>query len=309
MSKFNIQQYKGVIPALMTVFDQNENIDEAGMRSLVNYVLEQKVDGLYLTGSTGEGFLMTLEERKRVVEIVMDEVAGRVPVLVHVGAISTKLSIELAQHAYEAGADGVSSVPPFYWKFTDDQIFNYYKEIAEATPLPMIVYNVPLAGLFGIPMVKRLATVENIKGIKYTAATHYEIMQLKTEIGKDFLVYSGSDEMAASGLLAGSDGIIGSFYNVIPDLFIKINKAMEDGKMKEAAELQNLAVQIIMHTLSYGSMAATMKAMLRWIGVNAGYARRPFNNFTEEQEKAMKQSFQDLKKKFQIQGVDFFDKI
>ena len=102
MSKFSIQDFKGVVPALLTVFDKDENIDEMGMRQLVSFLLDKGVNGLYLTGSTGEGFTMSSIERMRVVEIVMDEVAGRVPVVVHVGAIGTKLSIELAQHAERA---------------------------------------------------------------------------------------------------------------------------------------------------------------------------------------------------------------
>ena len=138
----SIQEIKGVIPALLTVFDEHEEVDEQGMRDLVRFLLKQKVNGLYLTGSTGEGFLMKDSERKRVVEIVIDEVKQEVPIIVHVGAISTKRSIELAQHAYESGADAISSVPPFYWKFSEQQIFDYYADLSRSTPLPMIVYNV-----------------------------------------------------------------------------------------------------------------------------------------------------------------------
>ena len=169
MSKFNIREFKGVIPAVLTAFDKNEEIDEKGMRELISYLINKGVDGLYLTGSTGEGFTMSSEERKRVVEIVMDENTGRVPVVVHVGAIGTKLSIDLAKHAEEVGADGISSVPPFYWKFNEDQIVKYYTEIANSCSLPMIVYNVPLVGLLGMSAIKRLAAIENVKGIKYTA--------------------------------------------------------------------------------------------------------------------------------------------
>lgn len=120
MSKFDIKAFKGVIPAVLTVFDKEENIDEVGMRQLVSFLIDKGVNGLYLTGSTGEGFTMTSEERKKVVEIVIDETAGRVPVVVHVGAIGTKISIDLAKHAESVGADGISSVPPFYWKFNEN---------------------------------------------------------------------------------------------------------------------------------------------------------------------------------------------
>ena len=111
MSKFDITAIKGVIPAMVTTFDENEEVDLSRGRALVKYLIEAGVDGLYITGSTGEGFLMTGEERKAFTEAVIDEVKGRIPVIVHVGDIGTKKSIDLAKHAEKAGADAISSVP------------------------------------------------------------------------------------------------------------------------------------------------------------------------------------------------------
>lgn len=309
MSKFDIKDFKGVVPAVLTAFDKNEEIDEVGMRQLVSYLIGKGVNGLYLTGSTGEGFTMSNEERKRVVEIVMDENKGRVPVVVHVGAIGTKLSIDLAKHAEEVGADGISSVPPFYWRFNEDQIVKYYTEIAESCNLPMIVYNVPLVGLLGMNAIKRLSQVKNVKGIKYTALSHYEITQIKDEVGEDFLVYSGADEMAMSGLLAGADGIIGSFYNIMPELFININNAVNNKDMDEAKRLQRQAVEIIMYSLQLPSFYAGMKAVLRWRGINAGYCRSPFQNLTEQEEIDFKEGYKKLKETYNITGIDFLDEI
>ncbi|WP_300379517.1 dihydrodipicolinate synthase family protein [Clostridium sp.] len=309
MSKFDIKDFKGVVPAVLTAFDKNEEINEVGMRQLVSYLIGKGVNGLYLTGSTGEGFTMSNEERKRVVEIVMDENKGRVPVVVHVGAIGTKLSIDLAKHAEEVGADGISSVPPFYWKFNEDQIVKYYTEIAESCNLPMIVYNVPLVGLLGMNAIKRLAKVKNVKGIKYTALSHYEITQIKDEVGEDFLVYSGADEMAMSGLLAGADGIIGSFYNIMPELFININNAVNNKDMDEAKRLQKQAVEIIMYSLQLPSFYAGMKAVLRWRGIDAGYCRSPFQNLTKKEELDFKEGYKKLKETYNITGIDFLDEI
>ena len=309
MSKFDIKDFKGVIPAVLTPFDENEEIDELGMRQLVSYLIEKGVDGLYITGSTGEGFTMSNEERKRVAEIVMDETQGRVPVVVHIGAIGTKLSIELAKHAEEIGADGISSVPPFYWSFNEDQIVKYYTEIAEACSVPMIVYNVPLVGLLGMKAIKRLAQIENVRGIKYTALAHHEISQIKDEIGQDFLVYSGADEMAISGLLSGSDGIIGSFYNVMPELFINMNKAVASREIDEAISLQRQARAIIIYCLQLPSFYAGMKAILRWRGINAGYCRSPFQNLDEAQEKEFREGLKNLKETYNITAIEFLDEI
>lgn len=309
MGRFEIKDFKGVIPAVLTAFDKNEDIDELGMRNLVSYLIEKGVDGLYLTGSTGEGFTMSNEERKRIVEIVLDENKGRVPVVVHIGAIGTKLSIDLAKHAEEVGADGISSVPPFYWKFNENQIVKYYEEIANSCSLPMIVYNVPLAGLLGMNTIKRLANIENVKGIKYTALSHYEMIQIKDEVGEDFLVYSGADEMAVSGLLSGADGIIGSFYNIMPELFINIKKAIDNKNIDEAQKLQRQAVEIIIYSLKVPSFYAGMKAVLRWMGINVGYCRGPFENLSEKEEIEFREGYKKLKEVYNITGVEFLDKI
>lgn len=304
---YTIKDFKGVIPALLTVFDEDENIDEAGLRQLVSHLIEKGVDGLYVAGSTGEGFTMTSEERMRVVDIVMDETAGRVPVVVHVGAIGTKITIELAEHAKSAGAVGISSVPPFYYHFSEEQIVRYYRDIAEAVDLPMIVYNVPLAGLLGMNAIRALAKLDGVAGIKYTAASQYEITQIKKEMGEEFLVYSGADEMAMNGLISGADGIIGSFYNMIPEAFIGIYEAVQAKDMDLAAQRQSTALDIIMIALSYPSFYAVMKKVLSWQGVAAGVCRRPFTNLTKEEETELKGVYKKLKEDRNITGIDFLD--
>jgi len=308
MSKFDVQEMKGVIPALMTVFAEDETIDESGMRELVDHLINKGVNGLYLTGSTGEGFLMSMEERKKVVEIVIDEADNRVPIMVHVGTIGTKNSIKLAEHAYEKGADAVSSVPPFYWNFDEEHIYNYYKDIAEATPLPMIVYNIKLAGTIAYDSIKKLAAIENVKGIKYTATSHFEIASIKDELGEDFLVYSGADEMASSGLFNGADGLIGSFYNLMPELFMDIYEAVNNNDLKTARIKQQNAVRIIKYSVQY-DFYSLMRLALGWLGVNAGYSRRPFKNYGAEKEAEFKAEFKKLKDKYQIEGIDFLDAI
>ncbi len=309
MNKFSIKDFKGVIPATLTIFDKNEEIDETETRKFIRFLLKFNIGGFYLTGSTGEGFLMSLEERKRVVEIVMDEVKGQVPVVVHVGAISTKLSIELAKHAEKVGATGISSVPPFYWRFTEEQIFNYYKDIAESTSLPMIVYNVPLVGMMSVGMIKKLSTIDNVAGVKYTGTTLFECTQIMDACGKDFLVYGGCDEMAASNVNLGVDGIIGSFYNIVPDLFLDIYNTSKKGEQDKAEALQRNAVRIIMNVLSHNSMTAAMKVCLKHADICEGYSRKPFTNFTPEQENEIIESLLALKKEYNIENIEILDRL
>lgn len=299
----------GVIPALVTAFDQNEEFDEVRMRACIRFLIDRKVDGLYITGSTGETFLMSQAERKHVLEVIVDEVSGAIPVIAHVGAIGTKLSIELAQHAQESGVDALSSVPPFYWKFTPDQIYNFYADLTASTDLPMIAYNLPLAGLMGFDLIERLAGINGVDGIKYTATSHAEIMWIKQEIGKDFVVYSGADEMALSGLSFGADGIIGSFYNFIPEVYQAMKKAIDAGDLKQAKQHQETANAIISFALKR-NMLGFIKRGMAWQGADAGYCRKPFDDYINPaEEEALKAECRQFKIDHNIQGVAFLDAI
>lgn len=305
MSNFKISEIKGVIAAMITLFDENENVDVKRTEALVDFLIDKGIDGFYLTGSTGEGFLMTNEERKLVVETVINRVAGRKPVIVHVGDIGTKKSIDLAKHAYEAGADAVSSVPPFYWKFNQEDIYNYYKDISEATPLPMIIYNVPLAGLMGTELLVKLSELPNVKGLKFTGKDHDQMGHLKELLGEDFLIYSGCDEMAFSGLSVGTDGIIGSFYNVMPEIFKGIYDCVNTGKLKEGVRLQKIATEIILEAIKYDYLAL-MRNMIGWQGVDAGYSRRPFRNYKDEELSDFKDKMRAIRERYNVTSeVDF----
>ena len=261
--KKTIEEFKGVIPAVLSVFDPQEELDEKGTRELMGFLSSFDIGGLYLTGSTGEAFLMNSEERKRQVEIVMDEVGDRLPVVVHVGAMSTRASVELARHAEAVGAAGISSVPPFYFKFNEEQIFGYYRDLAEATSLPLIVYNIPLAGMMTVSMIERLAALPNVKGVKYTGTALYEVTQIRDACGADFQIYGGCDELGSSNIVLGVDGIIGSFYNCIPDLYLRIWRAVRDSDVETASRLQRKALHVIMLGIRSGSMMACIKLWLR----------------------------------------------
>lgn len=283
----NIKDFKGVIPAVISVFDKDENLDEQGTREFIRYLMSMDIGGLYVTGSTGETWMMTAEERMRQVEVIMEEVGDKVPVVVHVGAMSTREAIKLAKHAEAFGAAGVSSVPPFYFKYNADQIYNYYKDVAEATSLPMIVYNIPLAGMMTVDQIIRLSTIENVKGVKYTGTALFEVMQIKDGCKPGFQVYGGCDELGSSNISIGVDGVIGSFYNVIADHYIKIWNAVKASDIPLATELQRKAVHVIFAGIDSGSMIACMKVWLRAAGLPGGWSRRPFSNFTDEEEKAL----------------------
>lgn len=306
MSKFDLTQIKGVIPAMITCFDREEQVDESCTRQMVDFLLDHGADGLYLTGSTGECFTMTMEERNLVVNLVMDQVNGRVPVIVHVGDIGTKKSIALAEHAYKAGADAISSVPPFYWKFRPEDIYHYYKDISEATPLPMIIYNIQLAGLMDLGLLIKLAGLKQVQGLKYTARSHDEMGFLKEKLGQDFMIYSGCDEMAFSGLCAGADGIIGSFYNVFPDLFKAILTKVEDSDIQGGMRLQKIADEVIFAALQY-DFPSVLHNMIGWRGIESGCSRKPFCNYRDEELSGLKEEIRKIQEHYQAKELTMFE--
>lgn len=307
MPRFAPHQITGVIPALITPFDGDEAFDETRMRACVNFLIGRGVEGLYLTGSTGEAFLMSPEERKRVVEVVIDATAGRVPVMVHVGAIGSQVSAGLARHAAEAGADAVSSVPPFYYNFSHDQILDYYRRVTDASDLPMFAYNFPAAGVMGLDLIKKIAAIPGVAGIKYTAQTHFEIMRLKAEVGPQFLIYSGSDEMAMSGLSFGADGLIGSFYNLIPEVFLALRAAVASGDLATAHDRQATANAIIFFSLAR-NMFQVLKRGMAWQGADGGYCRSPIGGYVDANWEAdLKAGFCALRAERSLTGVNFLD--
>lgn len=305
MAKFDIKEIKGVIPATLTCFDENEKVDEKRTRDLIEFLVNSGVDGLYITGSTGFCFAMTTEERKKSTEIVIDQVVGRIPVIVHVGDIGTAKSIELAHHAESVGADAISSVPPFYWGFSPDAIYNYYKDIAESVSIPMVVYNIALAGLMDRALIKKIASIPNVKGLKYTARSHDEMGSIKRELGEDFMIYSGCDEMAFSGFSFGADGIIGSFYNCIPELYIKIYNAYKNNDIKAGMEYQAVADEFIFAALKYNGLSSIYDLM-RMRGLDAGYPIRPFIRNSPQDTESLKQELSKIRDEFKTKELDVF---
>lgn len=305
MSRYKITEIKGVIPALMTFFDKEERIDSGRTKAMIDFMIEKGADGFYLTGSTGECFTMTLEERMKATEIALEHINGRRPAIVHVGDIGTKKTIELAKQAYRAGADAISSVPPFYWRFSKEDIYHYYGDLSESVEIPLVVYNIVLAGIMDKELLLKIAGLDNVRGLKYTDRKHDEMGHLKERLGSDFMIYSGCDEMAFSGLCAGADGIIGSFYNVIPDLYKKIVKAVEESRIPDGIRLQKIADEFIFACLKY-DFPSILHNVMNWRGLDSGYSRRPFYNYEDYELEDLKEEIKRIRKQYQTRELDCF---
>lgn len=288
---FTLKDFTGVIPALLTPFDANDRYDEAAAKDTIEWLLAQGAGGLYLTGSTGFGAAMDTDERKAVVESICKIVDGRVPLVAHIAAVSAKKSAELARHAAACGCTGISAVPSYYYKLNPKQMVSYYSEIAAATELPLVIYAQCNVYTPSVELFEELAKIPHVEGLKYTGPDHYMMGRIKKALGKDFMVYSGMDEMFLSGLIFGADAVIGSTYNVIPDL---VKQGMEHyyaGDIFAARETLMVCNDIVQCLLKY-DLWGSMRACQKKLGLNGGGDPTPFGVLDAAGEQAL---FADLR--------------
>lgn len=273
----------GIYPALITPFTSGDELDRAALRRVIEYNIKKGVDGFYVGGSTGESLLMSKGERKALLEETVAAVNGRAKVLAHIGCFHTQDSIELARHAMEAGACAVSSLPPFYYKFTLAELTAYYMDIVEAVPLPMIVYNAPeLTGIsFDSGNLGPIFASERVGGIKFTS---YDLYQMQRIIAAypDKCVINGHDEIYLPSLAAGSRCAIGSTFNFMAERFIEIRRLFREGNLDAAAAVQDRVNAVIDALIRVGVFRG-VKGMLNLLGLDCGECRKPFAPLTREE--------------------------
>lgn len=285
-----MEKLKGIFPALITPYKDNGNINVEVLRELVRINIEKGVAGFYVGGSTAEAFLLTLDERKLILETVVETVNEECAVIAHIGCISTDQAIELAKHAKNTGVDAVSSIPPFYYNFTLEEIKGYYFDIIKSVDLPMIVYNFPSnSGVtFDSQNAKDLIQNERVVGIKHTSYDLYQMERFK-EIDQDLIIFNGHDEVFLAGLAMGADSAIGSTYNFMAEKFIKIQNLYLEDKYEEAKRIQKRANDIIEVLIKVGVYQG-IKYALSLQGLDCGKCRKPFKILTEDKRKILKET-------------------
>lgn len=276
-------ELKGIFTALLTPFDGNNKINEDALKQLVRHNIKLGADGFYVGGSTAEAFLLTTQERKQVMQIVK-EAASDKKLIAHIGSVSEDEALELSLYAKELGYDAISSVAPFYYKFSFEEIKNYYFRLAEKSGMPMVVYHFP--AFSGVAMgVKEISTFldrDEFIGIKFTSNDFFTLEQVRAKYpGK--LIYNGYDEMFLAGVTMGADGGVGSTYNFMADKFVKIHELFKSNRIAEAQALQKEANRIITVLCQIGVMQAE-KEVLNQLGIPFGVCRKPFAEPTREQK-------------------------
>jgi 4-hydroxy-tetrahydrodipicolinate synthase len=233
------QAFTGCGTALVTPFTPGGGLDEAGVRRLARRQIDAGIHFLVPCGTTGETPTLTADERRRVVEIVVAESNGQVPVLAGAGGYNTHEVVEAAQNLARAGADGILSVAPYYNKPTPEGLFQHYKAIADAVPLPIVVYNVP--GRTGVNVdvatIVRLSEVPNIVGVKEASGNVTQMCEICRAVPEDFLVLSGDDALTLPVMSVGGHGIVSVVSNEVPAEMSRMVELAEAGDFAGARRL------------------------------------------------------------------------
>lgn len=272
-------KFHGIFVAFYAFYDDKGDISPERIRRAAKWYVDKGVNGLYLTGSSGEGMIQSELERRLVVESVMDAVGGKTTIIVQVGAPTTRESVSLAAHAASCGADGISSVPNIYYRVPEACIEAYWDAMIQAAKIPFFIYNIPDSTGYNISMqlFGRMMAKDYVAGIKTTSESCSFINAMRQAGGPGTVIFNGEDAQLLAGLSMGATGGIGGTYGCMPEIYVKLYQAYQRGDMKAALLWQSRAVTAFMHgRVAYSAGIASMKAILTARGMETGGSRAPF---------------------------------
>ena len=287
-----MKKYQGIFPAFYACYDREGNIDSGAVRQLARLLADKGVQGLYVGGSSGECIYQEMDERKAVLEAVMDEVKGKVRVIAHVACNNTINSQILASHAESLGVDAIASIPPIYFHLLEKAIAKYWNDISSAAPnTDFVIYNIPqLAGVsLTMPLFRKMLENPRVKAVKNSSMPVQDIQMFKMYGGKDFTVFNGADEQYIAGRAIGADGGIGGTYAAMPELFLKAEEYISSGMMEKALRVQNDIDAIIYRMCeAQGNLYAVLKAIIKKReGLDLGSVRAPLMPLGKGDEKVV----------------------
>jgi 4-hydroxy-tetrahydrodipicolinate synthase len=285
----------GIIPAMVTPLDVNGGLSEAATRKLVNHLLDRGVHGLFALGSQGEFWAFDPAEKRRFLEIVVDEVAGRVPVYGGTTAVSTRETIALTQMAEHVGVDAVSVLTPFFVSPDQQEVYDHFAAISRATSLPILLYNNPArTGVKLAPeTVAQLAELENIVGIKDSSGDLSLTAEYLRSTPDSFAVLMGRDTLILAALLYGCAGAIAATANVVPRLVVDIFERFQAGDLDGAKQAQERLAPL-RHAFGWGTFPVVVKEAVDLLGLAAGPAHGPVGPMTEDARERLRQVLRDM---------------
>lgn len=285
---------QGVIPAVITSFNEDGKIDENKMENVLNFLVD-KVNGLFICGTYGSGPIMDNSQRQHLAELILKKTYNKIPVIVNISSICADMAIELAKHAEYAGASILSSTPPYYYRYNENEILLYYERLKKSTSLPLYAYNIPK--LTGNPisfsLLKKLIDI-GLSGIKDSS---FDINLLnyfvKEANKKDFNIIVGSSSLFLSASALGIKAFISGLSNAFPEIEVKLFNECINNKYCEAVDTQNTIISIINVLNSSSSSIAAIYEFLRFRGIDPGLPKEPYLPIDSNEKK---QIFQKLEK-------------
>ena len=274
---------EGILPALVTPMDKDGIFLAESFRAIIDYTLEGGVHGLFVLGSTGEAYALSLEEKKRVMECAIEHNNGRVPVYIGVGGITTRDSVQLAQTAEAAGANVLSVVTPFFITPSYEELKQHFLAIAAAVNIPVVLYNNAPRTNVDIPprMIEELSAVDNIVGIKDSSGDMTKMAEyIRLTKGREFGVFSGRDTLILANLMYGGIGAVAATAGFAPEIAVGIYNSFMADDYDQAREYQ-FKLAPLRHAFTLASFPALMKEALNLIGFDAGVTMAPIGEMTE----------------------------
>lgn len=282
--------FKGVIAYPITPFDQEEKVDISLFKTLVERLVISGSHGIAPLGSTGVLPYLTDEEKEAITEATIQQVGGRVPILVGVSSLTTEKTIHHAKFAENAGADAVMIIPMSYWKLTDDEIVAHYDSVASKISIPIMAYNNPATG--GVDMspalLKRLLEIPNVTMIKESTGDIQRMHYLRKELGEEVAFYNGSNPLALAAFAAGAKGWCTAAPNLIPELNIELYNAVENNDLETAQNLFYKQVDLLKFIVAKG-LPRAIKSGLNILGENGGQLRSPLKPLTTVETSELKE--------------------
>ncbi|MDO4266075.1 MAG: 4-hydroxy-tetrahydrodipicolinate synthase [Eubacteriales bacterium] len=277
---------KGIIPPIITPMNEDESINVTELKNQVNRQIDAGVHALFCFGTNGEGYILDAKEKQLVLETVVEETNGRVPVYAGTGCISTKETIEQSKMAMAAGADVLSIITPSFAQASQNEIYTHYCRVAEAVDMPIVLYNIPArtGNAIAPETVGRLAAVENIVGAKDSSGNFANMLgyiSAGKQADPNFAVLSGNDQLIIWALLAGGTGGIAGCANVYPETMSSIYDLFVEGKVEEA-RVVNESIASFRACFKYGNPNTIVKTAVALLGYPVGKCRAPFNQVSEE---------------------------
>jgi len=291
----DIKKYEGILVANTTPFNEDGSLNKKMFEEEINYLINAGVKGFFASGTYGEGPMMSPEEYKIYIEAFAEINNKRATIISQIGATNLAQALQQLKYAESAGIDAVAAIPPFYYPHDDKALYDFYKVLSEATSLPIFIYNNPTRSGNKITpsLLSKLAKIPGILGMKDSSSDIKEFTKFKMAVDKDFVLLVGDDDYTVCAFLMGAQGAVIVLALLFPKIYVDMFNEFKKGNLEEAVKLQYKAMQIRM-IMKKGPYISTYKEVLKLLGRDGGFTKKPLRMPTEEEMRIIESGLKNL---------------